>query len=88
MRRLPSYRDEQLGVVYAPGQYPGMDDADSIRNRRRKRIFLSVVAVSLLVSLAWTLLRPAIYESRATLLDTVCWRGCWKRYPASRMPQG
>ncbi|MDB4409859.1 tyrosine-type recombinase/integrase [Gammaproteobacteria bacterium] len=70
MRRLPSYRDEQLGVVYAPGQYPGMDDADSMRNRRRKRIFLSVFAVSLLVSLAWTLLRPAIYESRATLLVT------------------
>ena len=70
MRRLPSYRDEQLGVVYAPGQYPVMDDADSMRNRRRKRIFLSVFAVSLLVSLAWTLLRPAIYESRATLLVT------------------
>jgi len=70
MRRLPSYRDEQLGVVYAPGQYPGMDDADSVRNRRRKRIFLSVFAVSLFVSLAWTLLRPAIYESRATLLVT------------------
>jgi len=70
MRRLPSYRDEQLGVVYTPDQYSGMDDADSMRNRRRKRIFLSVFAVSLLVSLAWTLLRPAIYESRATLLVT------------------
>ena len=70
MRKLPSYRDEQLGVVYAPGQYPGMDDADSRRNRRRKRIFLSVVVISLLVSLAWTFLRPAIYESRATLLVT------------------
>jgi succinoglycan biosynthesis transport protein ExoP len=70
MRNLPSYRDEQLGVVYAPGQYPGMDETDSMRNRRRKRIFLSVVAISLLVSLAWTFLRPAIYESRATLLVT------------------
>jgi succinoglycan biosynthesis transport protein ExoP len=70
MRKLPPYRDEQLGVVYAPGQYPGVDDTDSLRNRRRKRIFLSVVAISLLVSLAWTFLRPAIYESRATLLVT------------------
>ena len=70
MRKLPSYRDEQPGVVYAPGQYPDMDGSDYIRNSRRKRIFLTVIAISLLVSLSWTLLRPAIYESRAILLVT------------------
>ena len=37
---------------------------------RRTRIFLSVVVISLLISLSYTLLRPAIYESRATLLVT------------------
>ncbi|HAJ91016.1 MAG TPA: hypothetical protein DCO71_00070 [Gammaproteobacteria bacterium] len=70
MRRLPSYRDEQIGVVYSPGQYADFDDTDTGRNWRRKRIFLAVVAISLLLSLAYTFLRPAIYESRATLLVT------------------
>lgn len=62
MRRLPSYINEQPDVVFAPGQY-----TDFSRNRRI-RIFLSVLAISLLISLSYTLLRPAIYESRATLL--------------------
>ena len=70
MRRLPPYRDEQIGVVYSPGQYADFDDTDTRRNWRRKRIFLAVVAISLLTSLAYTFLRPAIYESRATLLVT------------------
>lgn len=70
MRRLPSYRDEQIGIVYSPGQYADIDDADSTRNRRRIRIFLAVAAISLLISLSYTFLRPAIYESRATLLVT------------------
>ncbi len=39
-------------------------------NNRRIRIFLSVLIISLLISLSYTLLRPAIYESRATLLVT------------------
>jgi uncharacterized protein involved in exopolysaccharide biosynthesis len=70
MRRLPSYRDEHIDVVYSPGQYADFNQTDTIRNRRRIRIFLSVVLISLLISLSWTLLRPAIYESRATLLVT------------------
>ena len=70
MRRLPSYRDEQIGVVYSPGQYADYDAADTLRNRRRIRIFLAVVATSLLISLSYTFLRPAIFESRATLLVT------------------
>ena len=68
MRRLPLYRDEQVDVVYSPGQYADFDTADTTRNRRRTRIFLSVVVISLLISLSYTFLRPAIYESRATLL--------------------
>ena len=65
MRRLPSYINEQPDVVFAPGQY-----TDTSGNNRRIRIFLSVLAISLLISLSYTLLRPAIYESRATLLVT------------------
>jgi len=63
MRRLPSYINEKPDVVFAPGQY-----TDTSGNNRRIRIFLSVLAISLLISLSYTLLRPAIYESRATLL--------------------
>lgn len=37
-------------------------------NRRRLRIFLTVLAVSLVISLAYTFLRPAVYRSTATLL--------------------
>jgi len=70
MRRLPSYGDEKIDVVYSPGQYADFANTDVLRNRRRIRIFLFVVVVSLLISLSFTLLRPAIYESRATLLVT------------------
>jgi len=40
------------------------------RNRRRIRIFLSALVVSLAITLSYTFLRPAIYESRATVLVT------------------
>ena len=70
MRRLPSYSNEQVDVVYSPGQYADFDSAGTTRNRRRIRIFLSVLVISLLISLSFTWLRPAIYESRATLLVT------------------
>jgi uncharacterized protein involved in exopolysaccharide biosynthesis len=50
--------------------YPGHDYATGVRNRRRIRIFLSVVGLSLLISLSCTFIRPAIYESRASLLIT------------------
>jgi uncharacterized protein involved in exopolysaccharide biosynthesis len=70
MRRLPSFRDDKIDVVYSPGQYADFDDSDATRNRRRIRIFLSVVITSLLISLSYTHLRPAIYESRAILLVT------------------
>jgi len=70
MRRLPFYRDEHIGVVYSPGQYADFDATDATRNRRRIRIFLAVVSISLLLSLSYTFLRPAIFESRATLLVT------------------
>ena len=70
MRRLPLYRGEQVDVVYSPGQYADFDDSDTKRNRGRISIFLSVVVISLLISLSYTFLRPAIYESRAILLVT------------------
>jgi succinoglycan biosynthesis transport protein ExoP len=70
MPRLPIYRDMPDGVVYSNSQYPEFDPATRIRNRGRIRIFLSAVAVSSLISLSYTFLRPAIYESHATLLVT------------------
>jgi len=70
MRRLPSYSNEQVDVVYSPGQYADFDSAGTTRNRRRIRIFLSILVISLLISLSYTWLRPAIYESRAILLVT------------------
>jgi succinoglycan biosynthesis transport protein ExoP len=65
MRRLPSYIDEQSGIVFTPEQYTAAS-----RNNGRIRIFLSVFVLCLLVSLSYTLLRPAIYESKASLLVT------------------
>jgi succinoglycan biosynthesis transport protein ExoP len=70
MRRLPPYRGEQAEVVYTPEQYPDLDSANISPNRRRVRIFLSVLISCLLISLSYTWLRPAIYESTATLLVT------------------
>jgi uncharacterized protein involved in exopolysaccharide biosynthesis len=68
MPRLPINQDPQAGVFYSENQYPGFDPFTRDRNRRRIRIFLSAVAISLLAGLSYTFLRPAIYESRATLL--------------------
>ncbi len=69
MQILPGNRGVHYGAVY-PDDYTGQDYATSIRNRRRLRIFLSVVFLCLLVSLSYNFMRPAIYESRATLLVT------------------
>ena len=67
---MPLQQDSLDGVVYSDNPYPGFDPLARERNRRRIRIFLSVVAISLVISLSYTFLRPAVYESRATLLVT------------------
>ena len=70
MSRLPSPGGDLYGQVYTGGHYPDAETANALRNRRRLRIFLLVLAASLLVSLSWTFLRPAVYQSSATLLVT------------------
>jgi uncharacterized protein involved in exopolysaccharide biosynthesis len=70
MERLPIYSDAPNGLVYADSGYPEYDAASRLRNRGRIRLFLSVLAISLLISLSYTFLRPAVYESHATLLVT------------------
>jgi capsular polysaccharide biosynthesis protein len=70
MPRLPIHRDSLGGVVYPDSQYSGFDPLTRARNRLRIRILLSAVIVSLMIALSYTFLRPAIYESSATLLVT------------------
>lgn len=70
MSRLPSPDGDFYGQVYTSPQYPDVETANSLRNRRRLRIFLLVLVGSLLASLSWTFLRPAVYQSSATLLVT------------------
>jgi uncharacterized protein involved in exopolysaccharide biosynthesis len=55
--------------------YPGRPDeraeySNRQRNRRRLILFLSVLTASLLISLAYTFMRPAVYQSKSTLLVT------------------
>ena len=78
MRRLPLHQNSLEGVVYSDNPYPGIDPLTRERNRRRIRIFLSVVALGLLVSLSFTFLRPAIYGALIaiairTLLHLLIW---------------
>ncbi|MDH3980377.1 MAG: hypothetical protein OEU91_07705, partial [Gammaproteobacteria bacterium] len=70
MPRLPFHRESLDGVVYPDSQGSGFDPVALARNRKRIRIFLSTVIISLSISLSYTFLRPAIYESSATLLVT------------------
>ncbi len=69
MQILPGNGGGPAGAIYAEA-YPDTDYATRIRNRRRIRLFLAVTGLCLLVSLSYTFLRPAIYESRASLLIT------------------
>jgi len=70
MPRFPPNSEPLVGVVYPDSQYPGFDPLTVSRNRRRIRIFLSALVVSLTITLSYTFLRPAIYESSATVLVT------------------
>jgi succinoglycan biosynthesis transport protein ExoP len=70
MQRFPIHQDTLGGVVYPDNPYPGYDTHTRERNRKRIGIFLFGLIVSLLISLSYTFLRPAVYESSATLLIT------------------
>lgn len=70
MPKFPIHRESPVGAVYPDSQYPGFDPVSLARNRRRILIFLSAVVASLAITLSYTFLRPAIYESNATVLVT------------------
>jgi len=70
MPRLLTRNDDLYGVPYPDRQYESADYSNRLRNRRRLILFLSVLIASLLISLAYTFLRPAVYQSKATLLVT------------------
>ena len=70
MKRLPIHEDALSGVVYPDSRYAGSDSVSRERNRKRIGIFLATVVISLLISLSYTFLRPAVYESSAILLVT------------------
>ena len=70
MPRLLTRNDDLYGYPYPGRHYEAADYSNRLRNRRRLMLFLSVLIASLLVSLAYTFMRPAVYHSKATLLVT------------------
>ena len=70
MPRLLTRNDELYGYPRPGRQYESAECSNRLRNRRRLILFLSVLIASLLISLAYTFLRPAVYQSKATLLVT------------------
>jgi len=70
MPRLLTRNADLYGYPYPGRQYETVEDSNRLRNRRRLVLFLSVLITSLLVSLAYTFMRPAVYQSKVTLLVT------------------
>jgi uncharacterized protein involved in exopolysaccharide biosynthesis len=70
MPRLLARNDDLYGYPYPGRQHESEQYSNRLRNRRRLILFLSVLIASLLISLAYTFLRPAVYQSKATLLVT------------------
>ena len=70
MPRLLTRNDDLYGYPYPGRQHESVEYSNRLRNRRRLTLFLSVLIVSLLISLAYTFMRPAVYQSKATLLVT------------------
>ncbi len=70
MPRLLTRNDDLYEAPYPGRHYESADYSNRLRNRRRLILFLSVLIASLLISLAYTFLRPAVYQSKATLLVT------------------
>ena len=70
MPRLLTRNDDLYGYPYPGRQHESEEYSNRLRNRRRLILFLSVLVTSLLISLAYTFMRPAVYQSKATLLVT------------------
>ena len=70
MPRLLTRNDDLYGYPYPGRQHESEEYTHRLRNRRRLILFLSVLVTSLLISLGYTFLRPAVYQSKATLLVT------------------
>ena len=70
MPTLLTRNDDLYGVPYPGRHTESAEYSNRLRNRRRLILFLSVLITSLLITLAYTFLRPAVYQSKATLLVT------------------
>lgn len=70
MPRLLTRNDDLYGIPYPDRHYEAAEVSNRLRNRRRLILFLSLLLASLLVSLAYTFMRPPVYQSKATLLVT------------------
>ena len=70
MPRLLTRNDELYGYSHPGRHNESAEYSNRLRNRRRLTLFLAVLIASLLISLAYTFLRPAVYQSKATLLVT------------------
>ena len=70
MPRLLTRNEDLYGYPYPGRRYEAAEYSNRLRNRRRLILFLSVLLASLLVSLAYTFMRPAVYQTKATLLVT------------------
>ena len=62
------YLEEMPQPPYLTGSEPAADQTTAQRNRHRLIIFAGVFLVSALAGLAYTFMRPAVYQSTATLL--------------------
>ena len=70
MARLLPRNDELYGYPYPGARNEAAEVSNRQRNRRRLILFLTLLAISLFISLAYTFMRPAVYQSKATLLVT------------------
>lgn len=70
MPRLLTRNADLYGYPYPGRHYETVEDSNRLRNRIRLVLFLSVLITSLFLSLAFTFMRPAVYQSKATLLVT------------------
>ena len=68
MPRLLTQNDERYGYHYPDSRLEAEEVLNRQRNRRRLILFLSVLALTLCLSLGYTFMRPAVYQSKATLL--------------------
>ena len=70
MPRLISQNDDLSAIPYSERRYEAAESLNRLVNRRRLMLFLSVLTASMLITLTYTFIRPAVYQSKATVLVT------------------